>query len=69
MTSPDSLLTSSDHFNDSDCFKNTYQSHLLVKGLRSDSPMKGPFLGSQHLVQTWDRINRVLSDAHCNTHV
>lgn len=46
MTLPDSLLTSSDHFNDLGCFKNIYQSRLLAKGLRSDSPVKGPFLGS-----------------------
>lgn len=46
MTLPDSLLTSSDHFNGLDCFKNIYQSHLSAKGLRSDSPMKeGPSSG------------------------
>lgn len=40
MTLPDSPLTSSDHFNCLDYFRNIYQSHLLAKGLRSDSPMK-----------------------------
>lgn len=61
MTFPHSLLTSSDHFNDLGCFKNIYQSRLLAKGLRSDSPVKGPFLGSRHLAQTRDFINTGLS--------